>query len=235
MDEFTCCSSSPRNSAHLGRRYGLLLAALLLPFLIGMQCGPNENRHPGDLHAMRGLEAFDAGDYDRAIAELTSAAEVGVVEYDLAEIYTIKGQAYDRLDQFDEALVAHQKAVETNPNSHQAWNNLGITYFYLGDLNQAKASHRRALALQPDYAFAYASLGAVHVTANEPDQAIEVLERAVSLNGRIATAHANLALAYAMVGRFPEAEASLKQAIVLGYENSAIVQERINNLKALEQ
>lgn len=208
-----------------------MLLCLLLPFVVGLICGQPAGS-AGDRFAEQGLEAFDAGDYNRAIQQVELAVEAGVTEHDLAELYTLIGSAHDRLDQFDKALAAHKRAVEIDPQSYRAWNNLGIAYFYLGSLSEAESSHKRAINLKPDYAFAHASLGAVYVSRNEPEAAMRVLEEAIRLNETIPTAHANLALAYALAGRFDAAESSLQRAIVLGYENGTVVQQRINNLKS---
>ena len=211
--------------------WGSLLLLLVLPFSVGLACS-QPVQSSGDLFAERGLEAYDSGDYTRAIQQFKLAIDAGMTTHDLAEIYTMMGTAFDRLDQFDEALAAHKRAVELDPESFQAWNNLGIAYFYLGQLNEAESSQKRAINLKPDYAFAYASLGAVYVSRNEPDAAIQVLAEAIRLDETIATAHANLALAYALAGQFDAAEASLQRAIGLGYENGAVVQQRINDLKS---
>jgi Flp pilus assembly protein TadD len=105
----------------------------------------------------------------------------------------------------------------------------------MGDLDQAEASYNQALAIEPDYAELHASLGVLYIVREEPEQAVTTLEKAIALDPQLAVAHANIALAYAMVGRFEEAEAALKQATALGYQDSAIIQERIDNLKELQQ
>lgn len=207
------------------------LLLLGVPVSLGLACS-QPAQSSGDLFAERGIEAYDSGDYPRAIQQFELALEAGVTSPDQAEIYTMIGTAFDRLDQFDKALAAHKRAVEIDPESFRAWNNLGIAYFYLGQLNEAESSQKRAINLKPDYAVAYASLGAVYVSRNEPDAAIQVLAEAIRLDETSAAAHANLALAYALAGQFDAAENSLQRAIVLGYENGAVVQQRINNLKS---
>ena len=213
------------------RLFCSLLSMSILSFTMGFICS-QPAKSSGDMLVDQGLEAYDNGDYTKAIQQFKLAIEAGVTEHNLAEVYTLIGSAYDQLDQFDDALAAHKKAVEIDPESFQAWNNLGNAYFYLGNLKEAESSHKRAINLNPEYAFAYASLGAVYVSRNEPEAAIEVLNEAIRLNETIATAHANLALAYALLGQFDIAESSLQRAIVLGYKNGVIVQQRIDNLKS---
>lgn len=222
---------SAKTKSHNSTQFTLLLAIVALPFLVGFLCGQSV-QSAGDLFVEQGLEAYDNGDYRAAIQQFKLAIEAGVTEQDLAEVYTLMGNAHDRLDQFDDALAAHTRAVEIDPQSFRAWNNLGIAYFYLGNLTEAEASHKRAINLKPDYAFAHASLGAVYISRDEPEAAIQALEEAIRLDEALATAHANLALAYALIDQFDAAESSLQRAIVLGYENGAVVQQRINNLKS---
>jgi tetratricopeptide (TPR) repeat protein len=184
---------------------------------------------------MRGIKALDDGDFEVVVGELEQAVALGVAKHDLAELYTILGRAYKDLNQLENAIAAHTKALEINPNHYKAWNNLGVAYFYLGHLDEAEKNHEKAISIEPTYAFAHASLGAVYIQKNTPRKAIRALRRAIAINPQISVAHANIALALAVVGRFQEAQASLKQATVLGYENWRTIQERINSLKALEQ
>jgi len=207
--------------------------ALLLLMVATIACSNNVS--DGDEYASRGIEAYEAGRYDEAVNELQQAIEAGVTQYDIEEVYTILGNTYDNLDLYDEAVDAHEKALELNPDYFKAWVNLGITYRHEGDLDRAEESYNKALNLAPDYAELHASIGALDIIMGEPEKAIEALERAIGLDSQLAVAHSNLALAYAMVGRFEEAEASLQQAIILGYDNWAVIQERIDSLKAVQE
>jgi len=207
-----------------------LIVILLLPIVI-LACSNSTGN--GDEYASRGIDAYEEGKYDEAIVELQQAIEAGVTRYEIEEIYTILGNTYDNLDLYDEAIDAHEKALEFDPDYFQAWVNLGITNRHKGDLDRAEESYNKALNLEPDYAELHASIGALDIFKGEPEKAIEALERAIELDSQLAVAHGNLALAYAMVGRIEEAEASLQQAIVLGYDNWAVIQERIDSLKAI--
>lgn len=185
----------------------------------------------GDAYAQRGLEAMDRDDPAQAIEALTRALQLGVANYDPAEMYTILGRAHKDLSQYDQAIAAHKKSLELKPDYHKAWNNLGIVHFNRNDYEEAEACYRQALACEPTYAFAMASLGAVYVHQNKTDEAIAVLTQAIELVPGMAIAHANLALGYAQAGQYDAADASLKQAILLGYTNWQTIQQRIKNLR----
>ena len=60
---------------------------------------------------------------------------------------------------------------------------------------------------------------------------MESLQRAVGLGPGHAVAHGNLALALAMVGDFEKADGSLRTAVAGGYQNAAVIGERIATLK----
>ncbi len=195
-------------------------------------CGSSDS---GDARVVKGLAAFDAEDYPLAIHEFEQAIRLGVSDYELAEVYTVLGRAYEGTTQFDKAIAAYEKATEINPNYYKAWVNLGIAHRLTGDLEQAEESYNQALNIEPNYAELHASLGALHIFKNEPEKALQSLSRAISLDPQLAVAHANIAVAYAMVGQFDLSDAELEQAATLGYPNTAIIKARIDALKALEE
>ena len=188
----------------------------------------------GDRLADRGIALFEQRDYQAALLALDSALAAGVSRHPLEHVYTIRGNALNELNRFDEAIAAHRKAVEINPQFHEAWVNLGVVYRLQGDYDQAEACYLKALAIEPNYAVLHASLGALYIFKDEPAKGISSLERAVALDRQLPLAHANLAIAYATTGRFDEAESELRRAVVLGYRNGPLVRERIDALKAMQ-
>jgi tetratricopeptide (TPR) repeat protein len=202
-------------------------------FLVTLACALGGSE--GDDHVDKGMAAYDAEDYALAAQELEQAIAKGVTENKLEDIYAALGNCYLELDRYEAAIEAQEKALDLDPNYYKAWVNMGIAYRLMGDLEQAEASYNQALAIEPDYAELHASLGVLHIVKEEPEQAIMVLEKAIALDPDLAVAHANIALAYALANRFDEAEAALRQAAALGYKDSVTIQERIDNLKALQR
>jgi len=200
-----------------------LFALLLLP---GCQ-----SSHPGDVAARRGIEAYQARDFETAVKELESGLAAGVGKEQESLMNTVLGNAYDELDRYDEAKDAHKRALEIDPESYQAWTNLGATYRHSGEFEEAEKAYSKSLELSPDYPEAHASLGALYIFQQKNDEAIKSLERAVELDPKLAIAQSNLAYAYACVGRFGEAESYLANAIELGYPNGEVMREKIEALK----
>lgn len=222
-----------RSRSNIARLASLLVAACLL-----LSCVPDTDTVKGavgDVHATNGINAYQSGDYQEAVEQLQQALDLGVTIYSRAQIFTILGNAFSELEQYDNAIDAHNTALELDPESHEAWVNLGVVYRLTGDLDQAEYCYNQALSFNPDYPEAHSSLGVLYIVRGEPEKAVESLERAIELAPQYAVAYGNLALAYAIVGRFDDADAVLKQAIVLGYENAPIIRERIDELKAMDE
>lgn len=53
--------------------------------------------------------------------------------------------------QYELALTYLNKAVQLQPDSHQAWNNTGVCYLRMGDYQAAEKCFDKALELNPDY------------------------------------------------------------------------------------
>jgi tetratricopeptide (TPR) repeat protein len=191
--------------------------------------------HDGNRLFDEGVEAYQDDQLEIAAEKIEAALEAGITDYDLDQAYTILGNVYTDLDEFEKAIEQHKAALQINPNNHQAWVNMGVAYRLVGDYDAAETAYLKALDLAPDYPELYASLGALSVVKGEPEQAIEHLEHAAKLDSNIPVTFANLALAYAMVDRFDEAETSLKRAIALGYKNGDVVKARIQEFRAAAQ
>jgi tetratricopeptide (TPR) repeat protein len=189
----------------------------------------------GDSYAERGIRLLADENYSDAVKYLEIAIQLGVSQYETELVYTCLGNAYNKMNEFEKAIEMHKKAIEKNPDFYKAWVNLGIVYRLTGDFDQAEQCYLKAMDLEPEYAELYVSLGALYIFQGKYQEAVKYLERSVELDKRLPVAWSNLAFAYATIGQFEKAQAALKKAVVLGYKNGAIIQQRIDNLKALAQ
>jgi tetratricopeptide (TPR) repeat protein len=89
-----------------------------------------------------GKRAIGAGDWERAIKVLTSAA---LRDARNADIQNYLGYAYRRLRQFDPAMQHYRQALIFNPRHRSAHEHLGEAYLSRGDMAKAK-EHLAALA-----------------------------------------------------------------------------------------
>ena len=87
-----------------------------------------------------------------------------------------------RPDSLDRALKASLHAVDVDPRSYWAHENLAHTYFTLRDVEKFFAEADRALALNSNSSTGLAGLGVRMVMAGEMDRGIKLMEKAISLN-----------------------------------------------------
>ncbi|MET0511491.1 MAG: toll/interleukin-1 receptor domain-containing protein [Thermoleophilaceae bacterium] len=175
--------------------------------------------------------AFGRREFQESARLFERALVLGLPDNLLATTYSSLGNAYNELDRLDEAGAASERALQLNPREHRAWLNLGIVHRLQGRFDDAERCYQEALQLAPGDPAVHASLGALYIVRGEPERAVESLQRAVGLGPGHAVAHGNLALALAMVGDFEKADGSLRTAVAGGYQNAAVIGERIANLK----
>jgi len=83
---------------------------------------------------------------------------------------------------FEEALVPLQRAGQLDPNSYEAWHNLGLTYFRLQRYKEARSPLEKAVALHPESYGSIVILGATLYMLGDDAAALPVLEHAHRLN-----------------------------------------------------
>jgi len=86
----------------------------------------------------------------------------------------------------------YQNALEVNPHSWLAANNLGVIYLDRHELPEAKQLFEQSIAANPDYAIAVNNLGTVLGMQGQFDLAQEQFSRALTINPNYADAAANL-------------------------------------------
>jgi len=94
-----------------------------------------------------GIEYFEKGDYDRAIADTTEAIRLNPND---ALAYGTRGTAYKGKKDFNHAIEDLTEAIRLDPNNAPAYGNRGLTYLAKGDHNQAISDLKMAVKIQPE-------------------------------------------------------------------------------------
>ncbi len=90
-----------------------------------------------------------------------------------------------RDSRYAEAEAAFKAALERNPDSAVASNELGIAERKLGKFAEAEAAYQRTIAIEPNYAPAYLNLGVLYdLYLAEPQKALEQFEHYLSSPAR---------------------------------------------------
>ena len=98
------------------------------------------------------------------------------------EKLTLLGQLLGDGGAFALALDPLQRAASLDPNSFEAWHDLGLTYFRLKRYAEARAPLEKAVALRPDFYGSVVLLGGTLYVLGDDAAALPVLERALRLN-----------------------------------------------------
>jgi tetratricopeptide (TPR) repeat protein len=114
----------------------------------------------------------------------------------------------------DEAIKEFKKAIDLDPQSAHAHDNLATVYSEKKLYRQALQEYLTALSLEPDSATAHYNL-ACFLATHGPDMAVSEYKEAIQLDPEYPDAHLNLGLTYSDQGKTEEARAELEAAVAL--------------------
>lgn len=121
---------------------------------------------------------------------------------------------YERLEQWDKAVVDFRRVLELDPDNADALNYLGYTWVDRGEnLTEAFEMIRKAVSLEPDSGAITDSLGWAHYKLGQYSQAKVHLEKAVVLTPSSATIVDHLGDVYWKLGRYREAGYQWERAL----------------------
>jgi tetratricopeptide (TPR) repeat protein len=124
-------------------------------------------------------------------------------------------QTIQRNREWRDAKALWQQTITVSPQSHNAYNNLGVAYFLEGAFPEAIAAYETALRLKPANPLPYMNIGLILEQQGDLEQAIRYHQKALALNPAYAEAHLNLGVAYFKKGWIDQAIAEQQEAIRL--------------------
>ena len=151
--------------------------------------------------------------------------------------YYEEGRVLQRQGKLSSAERAYNKAIKTDRNFFEAYNNLGNVLVDRMRPREAVGAYRKALKIRPEDPMLLNNLGNVLQLLGENESAIKWLNKAIALDPSYADAHNNLGNAMRAMGNFNEAlkcyEAALKiePQLVDVRVNLGIVQMELNRLE----
>lgn len=195
-----------------------------------------------DLEGMRLLEALstlgrqrlEAGDYGGAAVVFTEFIDVTPEN---PEGYNGRGQAYDLLGKFREAIGDYSKAIELDAEYAPAYHNRGRSYRHLEEWERALADLERAVALDPSDPQLWYNFGTALLHFQELIRALDAFNRALGLRPDYVDALLNCGVIRFQSGEYEDALSDFSQALAhdpnraAGYYNRALTYEALDRQK----
>ncbi|MCF8245242.1 MAG: tetratricopeptide repeat protein [Saprospiraceae bacterium] len=115
-----------------------------------------------------------------------------------------------------------EHAIEVFPGYHDAYSQLGLTYYRDKNYEKAMENYNLALKYKPNFPLVYSNMGIIFFESGQLDKAKEVYEKAVQYDPRMVDALRNLGAVNAMQKNFPEAIKWFKQGLEYDPENPTL-------------
>jgi tetratricopeptide (TPR) repeat protein/transglutaminase-like putative cysteine protease len=112
--------------------------------------------------------------------------------------------AYQGKD-YKAAKEAYLKATRLDPNSKNAWNDLGRACQALREYSEAEKAYRKQIEVNPRDLYAYNNLGVTLRLMKRQDEAIASFRKQIEISPNDRYAHDNLGISLAALKRYPEA------------------------------
>ncbi|MGB7710849.1 MAG: CHAT domain-containing tetratricopeptide repeat protein [Microcoleus sp.] len=157
-----------------------------------------------------GLNRYDAGDLEGAIAAFEQALEIDP-KFHIA--WNGLGNALGDLGRNTEAIAAYEKALEIDPKFYGAWNGLGIALNDLGRNTEAIAAYEKALEIDPKSHIVWNGLGATLGDLGRNTEAIAAFDKASKIDPKYHLAWNGLGNVLRELGRNTEAITAFDKAL----------------------
>lgn len=152
------------------------------------------------------------GRYPEAIEHFKKALKI---EPQYLDARFLLGICYQQTKQYDEALGAFSKIMETNKNFEPAYIYLASVYMDKGELKKAEEVLGQVLLRNPCSAQAIYAQGVIAYRRGRLDESIKLWEKSSALDKTLAAAFGNTAVAQYNLGRSGEALLSIQTALRL--------------------
>jgi tetratricopeptide (TPR) repeat protein len=116
------------------------------------------------------------------------------------------------LGNLDQSITAYQNALKLDPDSADAWGNLGIAYQDQQESSKALAAAQKSIELNPLIASSWNNLGDIQRDYGRPEDAIQAYKKSLKLNPKEALVWTKLGDVHRSQGHLADALQPFKKA-----------------------
>ncbi|GEM_PF-547178 len=163
--------------------------------------------------------------YQQARDLLLNAARITQVE---PMVFNALGQTYDALGEPSKAIESFKRAIEIEPNTFEAINNLGAIYLKASDSDTAARYFRSALTLKPQMVASRFNLALCYEKQGRFPDVVNELTASLQYAPDDAEVFDHLGLAYEKLNQRDQAISALERALAISQaKNTKELSERI--------
>jgi tetratricopeptide (TPR) repeat protein len=129
-------------------------------------------------YLQQGVEKFERGDYQSAIADLQQAIALNP---NFAAAYSVLGSTYIEVQDYQNALSCFDHAIQLDPSFREAYGGRALVYNRLGDKQQAVDACTQSIQVDPKFANAYYLRGQINLELGDVPQALTNFEKVIDL------------------------------------------------------
>ena len=137
-----------------------------------------------------------------------------------ADDWTGKGTTLLKLEKYEEALNAYEKAIELSPENTNAWAGKSTALFGLERYEEALNAYEKLIESNPEYVHAFGSKGAILLVLERYEEALKTFKKAIELSPENTNYWTGKGVALVKLEEYEEALNAYEKAIELSPENT---------------
>ena len=142
-----------------------------------------------ELHLRQGKALRDRGDFDRALASMTTALSIAPTP----AAYALRGTVQYKKQNWDAAIADYSEAIRRDARNGEALNNRAWTYYRMGRASEALPDADAAVRLLARQAYAWDTRAHIHAALGNREAAIRDFRAALAIDPAYADSKAGLA------------------------------------------
>ena len=190
LDAVICLPWWKQNTSYMSRRT-IAIATALSVLVLG---SPMITARANPLFVQyfdQGLERYEAGDYQGAIADYTKAIKIDPMS---SRAYHNRGAAKQELNLHKSAINDFNKAIELEKNNeilYHYYNNRAWSKYNVGDLKMGLIDADKSIELNQDYMHSFDTRGRIRQDLGDVKGACSDFKKSVSLGNQITVQYLN--------------------------------------------